>query len=137
MARTVRPGAYYQDGYLFKLTRLSAFQSLLAGYENVTVQCQNCGNFSGKVTKRWYVLYIRLQSPRPLRREADKCSSQAVVHRLLRTPNPLLPQTRPRRLLPHLQLQPGHPIPTRRAAADERRRSANTDAEPGSSAWAE
>ncbi|KAK4626968.1 hypothetical protein CLAFUW4_05128 [Fulvia fulva] len=29
------------------------FQSLLAGYENITVQCQNCGNFSGKVTKRW------------------------------------------------------------------------------------
>ncbi|KAK5130197.1 hypothetical protein LTR08_002406 [Meristemomyces frigidus] len=29
------------------------FQSLLKGYENVTVQCQNCGNFSGKVTKRW------------------------------------------------------------------------------------
>ncbi|EME45952.1 hypothetical protein DOTSEDRAFT_147773 [Dothistroma septosporum NZE10] len=29
------------------------FQSLLAGYENITVQCQNCGNFSGKITKRW------------------------------------------------------------------------------------
>ncbi|KAL9532512.1 hypothetical protein SMMN14_03354 [Sphaerulina musiva] len=29
------------------------FQSLLKGYENITVQCQNCGNFSGKVVKRW------------------------------------------------------------------------------------
>ncbi|EMC98931.1 hypothetical protein BAUCODRAFT_31207 [Baudoinia panamericana UAMH 10762] len=29
------------------------FQSLLQGYENVTVQCQNCGNFSGRVVKRW------------------------------------------------------------------------------------
>ncbi|RMY69951.1 hypothetical protein D0863_06119 [Hortaea werneckii] len=29
------------------------FQSLLKGYENITVQCQNCGNFSGKIVKRW------------------------------------------------------------------------------------
>ncbi|CAK3944636.1 Hypothetical predicted protein [Lecanosticta acicola] len=29
------------------------FQSLLKGYENITVQCQNCGNFSGKIKKRW------------------------------------------------------------------------------------
>lgn len=29
------------------------FNSLLKGYENITVQCQNCGNFSGKITKRW------------------------------------------------------------------------------------
>ncbi|KAK5121288.1 hypothetical protein LTR85_005454 [Meristemomyces frigidus] len=29
------------------------FQSLLQGYENITVQCQNCGNFSGKISKRW------------------------------------------------------------------------------------
>ncbi|KAK7520505.1 hypothetical protein IWX49DRAFT_584682 [Phyllosticta citricarpa] len=29
------------------------FQSLLKGYENVTVQCQNCGNWSGRVYKRW------------------------------------------------------------------------------------
>ncbi|KAF7197879.1 hypothetical protein HII31_00968 [Pseudocercospora fuligena] len=29
------------------------FQSLLKGYENITVQCQNCGNWSGKVCKRW------------------------------------------------------------------------------------
>ncbi|EGP88491.1 unnamed protein product [Zymoseptoria tritici ST99CH_1A5] len=29
------------------------FESLLAGYENITVQCQNCGNWSGKVVKRW------------------------------------------------------------------------------------
>nr|POE66104.1 hypothetical protein CFP56_54365 [Quercus suber] len=31
----------------------SAFKSLLEGYENITVQCQNCGNFSGKITKQW------------------------------------------------------------------------------------
>ncbi|KAK3115604.1 hypothetical protein LTR53_004862 [Teratosphaeriaceae sp. CCFEE 6253] len=30
------------------------FRSALAGYENVTVQCQNCGNFTGKVIKNWY-----------------------------------------------------------------------------------
>jgi len=29
------------------------FSSLLQGYEPITVQCQNCGNFSGKVFKRW------------------------------------------------------------------------------------
>ncbi|TKA78079.1 hypothetical protein B0A55_03267 [Friedmanniomyces simplex] len=29
------------------------FRSLLAGYENVTVQCQNCGNFSGNIVKNW------------------------------------------------------------------------------------
>ena len=29
------------------------FSSLLSGAENITVQCQNCGNFSGKVMKRW------------------------------------------------------------------------------------
>ncbi|KAI6791376.1 hypothetical protein KC363_g2868 [Hortaea werneckii] len=29
------------------------FQSLLKGFENITVQCQNCGNFSGKIVKRW------------------------------------------------------------------------------------
>ncbi|EON67132.1 hypothetical protein W97_06385 [Coniosporium apollinis CBS 100218] len=29
------------------------FTSRLKGYENVTVQCQNCGNFSGHVYKRW------------------------------------------------------------------------------------
>ncbi|KAF2868666.1 hypothetical protein BDV95DRAFT_499767 [Massariosphaeria phaeospora] len=29
------------------------FSSRLAGAENLTVQCQNCGNFSGRVVKRW------------------------------------------------------------------------------------
>ncbi|KAI5358233.1 hypothetical protein Slin15195_G065600 [Septoria linicola] len=29
------------------------FGGLLKGYENITVQCQNCGNWSGKVVKRW------------------------------------------------------------------------------------
>ncbi|KAF2139994.1 uncharacterized protein K452DRAFT_327903 [Aplosporella prunicola CBS 121167] len=29
------------------------FTSRLKGYENVTAQCQNCGNFSGHVYKRW------------------------------------------------------------------------------------
>ncbi|KAL1296604.1 hypothetical protein AAFC00_000097 [Neodothiora populina] len=29
------------------------FKSLLQGYENITAQCQNCGNFSAKVYKRW------------------------------------------------------------------------------------
>ncbi|KAK5744329.1 hypothetical protein LTR17_002039 [Elasticomyces elasticus] len=29
------------------------FRSALAGYENVTAQCQNCGNFTGKVVKNW------------------------------------------------------------------------------------
>ncbi|KAK0933327.1 hypothetical protein LTR29_015078 [Friedmanniomyces endolithicus] len=29
------------------------FRSALAGYENITVQCQNCGNFTGKVVKNW------------------------------------------------------------------------------------
>lgn len=32
-----------------------AFQSQLSGAEHITVQCQNCGNFSGRVMKRWYV----------------------------------------------------------------------------------
>ena len=32
---------------------LSDFRSALAGYENITVQCQNCGNFTGKVVKNW------------------------------------------------------------------------------------
>ncbi|KAF2107613.1 hypothetical protein BDV96DRAFT_589071 [Lophiotrema nucula] len=29
------------------------FTNRLAGAENLTVQCQNCGNFSGHVVKRW------------------------------------------------------------------------------------
>ncbi|KAF4301903.1 hypothetical protein GTA08_BOTSDO09843 [Botryosphaeria dothidea] len=29
------------------------FTSRLKGYEQVTCQCQNCGNFSGHVFKRW------------------------------------------------------------------------------------
>ncbi|GIZ42808.1 hypothetical protein CKM354_000606200 [Cercospora kikuchii] len=29
------------------------FESLLKPYENVTVRCNNCGNWSSKVTKRW------------------------------------------------------------------------------------
>ncbi|KAI5272459.1 hypothetical protein E4T47_04336 [Aureobasidium subglaciale] len=29
------------------------FNSLLAGSENITAQCQNCGNFTAKVYKRW------------------------------------------------------------------------------------
>ncbi|QIW98101.1 hypothetical protein AMS68_003619 [Peltaster fructicola] len=29
------------------------FSSLVKEYENVTVQCQHCGNFSAKVLKRW------------------------------------------------------------------------------------
>ncbi|KAF2476140.1 uncharacterized protein BDR25DRAFT_278952 [Lindgomyces ingoldianus] len=29
------------------------FTSRLKGAENLTVQCQNCGNFSGHVYKRW------------------------------------------------------------------------------------
>jgi len=31
------------------------FQSPLKGYENVTVQCQNCGNISAHVYSRWWV----------------------------------------------------------------------------------
>ena len=31
----------------------AAFQSPLKGAEHITVQCQNCGNFSGRVMKRW------------------------------------------------------------------------------------
>ena len=30
------------------------FTKILEGYENVTCQCQNCGNFSGRVYRRWY-----------------------------------------------------------------------------------
>ncbi|KAL6706375.1 hypothetical protein ACN47E_005481 [Coniothyrium glycines] len=29
------------------------FTSKLSGAEHITVQCQNCGNFSGRVLKRW------------------------------------------------------------------------------------
>jgi hypothetical protein len=29
------------------------FTSALKGAEHITVQCQNCGNFSGRVSKRW------------------------------------------------------------------------------------
>ncbi|KAF2128121.1 hypothetical protein P153DRAFT_424049 [Dothidotthia symphoricarpi CBS 119687] len=29
------------------------FNSAVKGAEHITVQCQNCGNFSGRVTKRW------------------------------------------------------------------------------------
>ncbi|OAL47316.1 hypothetical protein IQ07DRAFT_136542 [Pyrenochaeta sp. DS3sAY3a] len=29
------------------------FTSQLSGAEHITVQCQNCGNFSGRVMKRW------------------------------------------------------------------------------------
>ncbi|KAF2820440.1 hypothetical protein CC86DRAFT_305023 [Ophiobolus disseminans] len=29
------------------------FNSALSGAEHITVQCQNCGNFSGRVMKRW------------------------------------------------------------------------------------
>ncbi|KAF2032944.1 hypothetical protein EK21DRAFT_59788 [Setomelanomma holmii] len=29
------------------------FNSPLKGAEHITVQCQNCGNFSGRVMKRW------------------------------------------------------------------------------------
>ncbi|KAF2713571.1 hypothetical protein K504DRAFT_338403, partial [Pleomassaria siparia CBS 279.74] len=29
------------------------FQSPLKGAENLTVTCQNCGNFSGRILKRW------------------------------------------------------------------------------------
>ncbi|KAF2623046.1 hypothetical protein BU25DRAFT_414798 [Macroventuria anomochaeta] len=29
------------------------FNSQLSGAEHITVQCQNCGNFSGRVMKRW------------------------------------------------------------------------------------
>ncbi|RMZ67531.1 rhodopsin family [Pyrenophora seminiperda CCB06] len=29
------------------------FTSKLSGAEHITVQCQNCGNFSGRVMKRW------------------------------------------------------------------------------------
>lgn len=31
----------------------TAFSSLLQGQEHITVQCQNCGNFSSKLLKRW------------------------------------------------------------------------------------
>ena len=47
------------------------FNSLLAGYENVTAQCQNCGNWSGKVYKRWYddsaspPFHVMLESVKP------------------------------------------------------------------------
>ncbi|KAF2207263.1 hypothetical protein CERZMDRAFT_51461 [Cercospora zeae-maydis SCOH1-5] len=32
---------------------MHTFQSLLKGYENITVRCRNCGNWSCKVTKKW------------------------------------------------------------------------------------
>ena len=35
------------------LSPLTAFQSPLKGAEHLTVQCQNCGNLSGHVYKRW------------------------------------------------------------------------------------
>lgn len=44
-------------------TTLPAFTSRLKGYEQVTCQCQNCGNFSGHVFKRWYELPCHQLSP--------------------------------------------------------------------------
>ena len=35
------------------LSPLTAFQSRLKGAEHLTVQCQNCGNLSGHVYRRW------------------------------------------------------------------------------------
>lgn len=34
------------------------FSSLLQGFENITAQCQNCGNFSAKIYKRWYACLL-------------------------------------------------------------------------------
>lgn len=57
------------------------FTSLLEGYENVTCQCQNCGNFSGRVFKRWSVQRLE---------ESFKSANviQAMVHILLRGMSP-------------------------------------------------
>lgn len=74
--------------------RTTAFQSLLSGYENITVQCQNCGNFSGKITKRWQwftfcfgtALHLYETTTSRLRALTDALSPYSPV-------NPLLPQT--------------------------------------------
>ncbi|KAK0249781.1 hypothetical protein LTR91_003146 [Friedmanniomyces endolithicus] len=52
-------GTHSTQARSYTTTRPSAnrhspdFRSALAGYENITVQCQNCGNFTGKVVKNW------------------------------------------------------------------------------------
>lgn len=40
---------------LFLLIINVAFSSLLSPYEHMTFQCQNCGNFSAKLLRRWCV----------------------------------------------------------------------------------
>ena len=49
-ARNQEPGTKLTCVFLPPLT---AFQSRLKGAEHLTVQCQNCGNLSGHVYKRW------------------------------------------------------------------------------------
>ena len=49
-ARNQEPGTKLTCVFLSPLT---AFQSRLKGAEHLTVQCQNCGNLSGHVYKRW------------------------------------------------------------------------------------
>ena len=54
------------------------FNSLLKGYENITVQCQNCGNFSGKV--RLTSRPTSLSFPNPQAHPLPFLSSTIVHH---------------------------------------------------------
>lgn len=48
------PTSTFSDDMAFIFTcGTHTFTSLLDGYQNITCQCQNCGNWSGRVYKRW------------------------------------------------------------------------------------
>src|SRR5262245_53662053 len=50
------------------------FRKQVEGYENVTCQCHNCGNYSGKVIKEhpWFTFCFIVSLPLPTRVPADE-----------------------------------------------------------------
>lgn len=129
------------------------FRKEVEGYEGITCQCHNCGNWSGKVVKTnpWFTFCFVVSPPRnstcpppplsplfPVGATKEKQKKERIQLTAFALPSPdlarppSLHQRLPGRHMPHLQLRPAAREPARRHADARRRRrrpARNSDAE--------
>ena len=78
------------------------FSSILKGYENITAQCQNCGNFSARVYKRWeWFTFCFIPGTSAIAHGATQTNTAQETDKLFSS-HTLQPQARQGRRLPHL-----------------------------------
>jgi hypothetical protein len=79
------------------------FSSLLKGYENVTAQCQNCGNFSARVYKRWeWFTFCFIPGTSAMRMAQHEQTNTAQETNKSFFSHTFQPEARQGRRLPHL-----------------------------------